>query len=153
MMLDYPDELDALWLARDESGSLAGFTTGGAGPIPIISAQAIDRDDAVFLDLLYNLPSIDEENHILHQVEGYEDIAIRGLFVYDWLDVERVSGKSGKYELIYSPRNLAKVDQLDHMLLASVPLLSGVFFEREVAIDITILVESLIRPILGKNHQ
>ncbi|WP_018061534.1 hypothetical protein [Caulobacter sp. UNC279MFTsu5.1] len=104
--MEYPNDVDLVWLAVDETDRLAAVVTGGSGPIP---EQVLINDDDDVLGIeraLLALPSIGAAS-VHAQVpnpQSFKALSERGLFVYDWTDVHRVrSAEIGAYELVASP--------------------------------------------------
>ncbi len=102
----YPNGIDCLWIASDRNGHLAAFVTGGEGPIPIklLLEDAIRVEDIG--QRVCELP-VSSAVKMLVQMkfpEDFMELAKRGVFVYDWTDVHRVSSECrGAYEPVAVP--------------------------------------------------
>jgi hypothetical protein len=85
-----------VWLASDRQGHLGAFITAGIGPIP---KKALDASQMAIEEIegsLCQLPSVSQA-HLLVSVprpDDFIDLAERGLFVYDWTDINRTVDKA-----------------------------------------------------------
>lgn len=129
--MDYPRDIDLVWLAVDEVGGLAAMVTGGAGPIPL---QALAHDDEEILGVeqaLLDLPSTGFASvHVqVPNPQSFKALSERGLFVYDWTDVHRSLGDSiDAYELVASPSvRLGLGDLPDDLRRLASPITEGAF--------------------------
>jgi hypothetical protein len=104
-LMDYPAQIDCVWLASDNVGKLAAMITAGEGPIP---AGALgDNFDVVATERrLLELPVIGQA-HVIWQVPdpiSFTELSKRGLFVYDWTDVHLPQAQMrSAYELVCAP--------------------------------------------------
>ncbi len=125
----YPDGVDCVWLAADRDGYLGVFVTGGSGPIPV---QALNSEHGPVEDIeerIFDLPRVSDAK-LLVAVKRPDDfiaLAERGLFVYDWSDVNRTARESiHAYEPVAAPVSPIKVDALPDEIAA---LLEGLRLE------------------------
>src|SRR5437763_1991523 len=98
-MDDFPDGLYYAWLAVDAVGQIAVFTNAGRGPIPaavLANRETADRAES----LVATLPERGscEMMVTMPRPDDFIAFARRGLFVYDWQDVNRKEAKSSCYE-------------------------------------------------------
>lgn len=104
----YPDWIDCVWLGSDRDGYLGGFITAGIGPIPLAALdlrRLVAVDVGSHLDQLFSVSNA----RLLVSVkipDSYIALAERGLFVYDWTDVQSV------YEAVAVPANPIIVSSL-----------------------------------------
>jgi hypothetical protein len=147
MSENYPWESDCVWTASDRVDNLAAFVTAGAGPIP---KHLIDEGLALLLDCerkLLELPKIskvfvcDVPGHLT----SFLELAERGFFVYDWLDVHRVVDKSGAYELVAYPQNALLLPALSSDIVST--RFAGVEFSQNVRIDVSSFAECVSKPL------
>jgi hypothetical protein len=138
---EYPEGIDCVWLGADRDGRIAAFVTGGAGPIPIsvldathppvesIEARVSQLKPVTLAHLLVELKRADD----------YIELAQRGIFAYDWTDVQRTKKDSLRaYELIAIPESPISAGDLPTDiigLLAGVSL--GVSFAEERRLDVS----------------
>lgn len=100
----YPSHLDLAWVAVDRSGRIGVFTTGGAGPIPMVFLREGTALDLVN-DLIGTLParsgfSLTTE---VPRPDDFIAFARKGLFAFDWADVHRTRDHAGRYEIQARP--------------------------------------------------
>ena len=103
--MEYPSQIDCVWLAADADGRLAAFVTAGEGPIPeALLTSSIDIRPIE--NHLLQLPIVGTAVNVtdVPNPNSFIELSRRGLFVYDWTDVH-VSQRqaSGAYELVASP--------------------------------------------------
>ena len=104
--ISYPDGIDCVLVACDRDGHVGAFVTGGAGPIPlhVLAFGALALEDIE--TRLALLPRVSAARPLV-QIKRPDDfvaMAERGLFVYDWTDVERTRSESiHAYELVAAP--------------------------------------------------
>ena len=111
----HPDGVDCLWLASDHEGHVAAFVTGGVGPIPILALNCEDVLVADLEELVCDLPRISVASLLISikRPDDFLDLAERGVFVYDWTDVQRTSSESVfAYEPVAAPVTPIRVDKL-----------------------------------------
>ena len=128
-------EIDAAWIAIDDLGQVALFTTGGEGPIPDAALSFVS--------------TVEDSANSLPETSGYELLvtvarpddfiafARRGLFAYDWSDVHRSAHQaSGSYELQARPSRPLTLLDLPASLqaAASATRLSGVSFSSSIVV-------------------
>jgi len=94
------------WLGCDSAGSVAYFSTAGAGPIPAgILAEPVYPDDV--LQMVLALPTSSEvATASVAYPKDWENASRRGLYAYDW------SHRSRAYELRARPATPLLIDQL-----------------------------------------
>jgi len=103
--MEYPRQIDCVWLAADTDGRLAAFVMAGVGPIPeALLMSSIDIE--LIENHLLQLPIVGTAVNVtdVPNPSSFIELSRRGLFVYDWTDVyvaERDA--SGAYELVASP--------------------------------------------------
>jgi len=112
--MDYPHQIDFVWLTSDSEGKLAVLVTAGAGLVPpaVLSALTEDRNvEAELLSLARHATAsllVDIPNP-----QSFRDLAERGLFVYDWSDVHLpTSEATGVYHLVARPSQPLHIDDL-----------------------------------------
>lgn len=112
--MDYPHQIDCVWLATDSMGQLAAIITAGEGPIPE-SVLAHDFDMMDIERALLDLPVIGEAR-LIEQIpdpSSFLALSLRGLFVYDWTDLHRLSAEAVRaYELVSVPSVQASLQTL-----------------------------------------
>jgi len=85
----YPAHIDCVWIASDCDGYLAAFITAGIAPIPVsvLDGRFMDNDDIE--RSFYDLPRISQSHvHVTApRPDSYVEIAERGFYAYDWLDI------------------------------------------------------------------
>jgi hypothetical protein len=112
--LQYPAGIDFAWLGRDKLGNVAAFVTGGCGPIPREALWQVALPVAPEETLL-SLPLAGEARLLgsYANMQSFGALAKRGVFVYDWSDVHRVSSaQTGLYELVAAPAVPLAVEHL-----------------------------------------
>ncbi len=103
-LMNYPDDIDVVWLACDRDGQVAAFVTGGCAPIPRAVLETPGWDEAE--SSCIGLTELCDAQSLLRNGDpgSFLSIARRGLHVYDWQDVHRVrSDESHAYELVAKP--------------------------------------------------
>jgi hypothetical protein len=119
-MGSFPLGCDYAWLATDSTGHLGIFVNAGAGPIPrAVLAARPDADAAEAL--IRQLPERGDCRVLVSVLrpDDFIGFARRGLFVYDWADVERLrSSWSRCYELVASPGRPVLLDECPRQLSA-----------------------------------
>lgn len=111
----YPEGIDCVWLASDREGYLAAFITAGAGPVPIEALKC----DYVHLEdieaLVCGMPIVSGARLLVSvkRPDDFVDLAARGVFVYDWTDINRIARDAvGAYEPVAVPVKPIKLDVL-----------------------------------------
>jgi hypothetical protein len=137
----FPDGLDYGWVALDGRGSVGFFTNGGRGPIPAaVIAERPAADEAE--DLVLQLPEHGGGTAVVETPsvpDAFTVFARRGLFVYDWQDVHRVSREAtGCYELVARPSAELTAAELpsDLARLARLTRLEAIVFEEATMIPL-----------------
>jgi hypothetical protein len=111
----YPEGIDCVWLASDREGYLAAFITAGIGPIPV---QALHLDGVSIEDiesLICDMPRVSEVRLLVSvkRPDDFIDLAKRGIFVYDWTDINRIDRDAiHVYEPVATPVTPIKMDIL-----------------------------------------
>jgi hypothetical protein len=80
-----------VWLASDFNDHLGAFITAGVGPIP---TAALDPAHILVEDIesrLCQLPLVSQTRLLVSvkRPDDFIDLAERGIFVYDWTDINR----------------------------------------------------------------
>lgn len=125
--MNYPEQIDLVWLAVDEVGNLAAMITGGAGPIPsgvfVHGDKVLEIEEALLALPLLGTASI----HVkVPNPSSFEALGERGLFVYDWTDVHRpVASALKTYELVASPSDYLNLSHIPASLKALAAPLGG----------------------------
>jgi len=119
--MDYPEEIDCLWLGTDAHGNVGAFVTAGRGPIP----EAILQIPSNLLEELERMANELPRTGLAVSVapmkrpDDFVALAERGLFAYDWSDLHRMlADATGKYELMASPGVAIKLSDLPQDLMA-----------------------------------
>lgn len=136
-MKTYLPGIDHAWLATDDIGHVAIFTTGGEGPMP---ASAVPEEELALEDGLLALPvSSGVLMHIAYpRPDDYRALAQRGLYAFDWTDVHRgTSRHQEKYQLVAQPEHALMLEQLPTQLRAAATRLRGVLFAQAIHSGIT----------------
>ena len=119
--MDYPGQIDCVWLASDVAGQLAVMITAGEGPIP---AEVLEGGYLLQIeDWILQLRTVGQARLIasVPNPESFVSLSERGFFVYDWTDAHRASTqRSCQYELVCSPETLLPRDALPAALQAAV---------------------------------
>ena len=118
----YPEQVDALWVAADQRGTVAVFLTAGEAPIP--AALLVEEKTLDFIEsALVELPRISKAQ-LLADVPWPEDfifLAERGLYVFDWTDVHRsMKEDRSMYEVVARPGTPALLVELPTQLQSSI---------------------------------
>jgi len=115
----YPEGVDCVWIASDSNGHVCAFVTGGIGPIPIeaLNSELVSIEDIE--ELICQLPKASGVQLLISmkRPDDFIDMAERGLFVYDWRDVERsLKESTHMYEPIAVPITPISIDELPESL-------------------------------------
>lgn len=111
----YPSDLDCIWIAVDRVGALAAFITGGSGPIPL---NILNSDTWIMEDMeryILTFPKVSVAKFLVNvkYPESYLEMAERGVYVYDWLDVHRArSAARNLYDLVARPESPLKIEAM-----------------------------------------
>lgn len=137
----YPAGVDCVWLASDKEGHLGAFITAGTAPIPVsvLGPGYMPVDDVE--GRLCQLPPVSEARLLVlvKRPDDFIDLAQRGLFVYDWTDINRTAREAlGVYEPVAVPSKPITVNFLPGDLAASARAirLSAIAFACGDAVDI-----------------
>lgn len=134
---EYPDGFDVLWLASDRDRRIGAFFSAGFGPIPV-KALAFVHSPQDAEDQLYKLPASTAATLFVTvpKPEAYLDLAVRGLFMYDWNDVHRTRAATiNAYEAVAQPTEPISIDEMPDLLRdLLVPL--DVSFESTPLLDV-----------------
>jgi hypothetical protein len=117
------------------------FITAGIGPIP---EAALDSDLMPVEDVegqLCQLPAVSQARLLVSvkRPDDFIDLAERGLFVYDWTDINRTAREAlGVYEPVATPSKSITASSLpsDLVALAKALKLADVTFAVGNAVDI-----------------
>jgi len=137
----YPEGIDCVWLASDRDGHLGAFITAGVGPIP---AAALGFTHLVVEDVegrLCQLPRVSQAQLLVSvkRPDDFIDLAERGVFVYDWTDINRTTREALRvYEPVAVPTKPITASSLPSGLaeMAQVLRLADVVFADGEAVDI-----------------
>jgi hypothetical protein len=137
----YPEGIDCVWLACDQEGHLGAFITAGMGPIPVMALDASQMPVEDVEMRLCTLPSVARAQLLVSvkRPDDFIDLAERGLFVYDWTDINRTAREALRvYEPVAVPSMPISVSSLpsDLAALAQVLKLTDVVFAEGNAVDI-----------------
>jgi len=137
----YPAGVDCVWLASDKEGHLGAFITAGTAPIPVsvLGPGYMPIDDVE--GRLCQLPPVSEARLLVlvKRPDDFIDLAQRGLFVYDWTDINRTAREAVRlYEQVAVPTQPITASSLpsDLAALAKVLRLADVVFAASEAVDV-----------------
>jgi hypothetical protein len=137
----YPSGMDCVWLASDRDGYVAAFITAGVGPIPseILKSCYIPIDEIE--SKVCEMPRITEARLLVSVKipDSFIDLAERGVFVYDWTDVNRTAREELKvYEQVAFPIQPIAIDILaqDLAALAKAVRFPDVVFAIDKAVNV-----------------
>lgn len=138
--ISYPDGVDCVWVACDRDGFLGAFVTGGSGPIPlhVLASDALAVEEIE--TRLGLLPPVSAARLLvqLKRPDDFVGMAERGLFVYDWTDVQRTRSESiHAYELVAVPHQPIKLDMIpEHVVPRCVYATLNVAFSDCVRLEV-----------------
>jgi hypothetical protein len=137
----YPEGIDCVWLASDRDGHLGAFITAGVGPIPAEALDSVYMPVADIEGRLCQLPSVSQAQLLVSvkRPDDFIDLAERGVFVYDWTDINRTAREVLRvYEPVAVPTKPITASSLpdDLAALAKVLTLPDVVFASGEAVDI-----------------
>lgn len=140
-MQPYPEGIDCVWLASDRDGHLGAFVTAGVGPIP---AEALDSAYVSVEDIegqLCQFPTVSQVQLLVSvkRPDDFIDLAARGMFVYDWTDINRKAHEAlGVYEPVAVPIAPITIASLpsDLAALAKALRMADVVFAGGAAVDV-----------------
>lgn len=137
----YPEGIDCVWLASDREGRLGAFITAGMGPIPVAALDPSHMPVEDVEGLLCQLPPVSQARLLVSvkRPDDFIDLAERGLFVYDWTDINRTAREALRvYEPVAVPSNPIIASSLpsDLAALAKALRLTDVVFAAGDAVDI-----------------
>ena len=96
--MDYPENIDCVWMVANDFGQIALFVTAGVGPIPV--GYDLDLIKMVFTEI-NNLPIIADVNKVQddngNDYSSYFEMTEKGFFLYDWSYTKEI------YQLICTP--------------------------------------------------
>ncbi|MBL8297959.1 MAG: hypothetical protein JNN30_06360 [Rhodanobacteraceae bacterium] len=139
----YPEGIDCVWLASDREGHLGAFITAGIGPIPVVALDAGNMPVEDVEEQLCQLPPVSQAQLLVsvNRPDDFIDLAERGLFVYDWTDVNR-TGRDAlhAYEPVAVPSKPIAVSSLpsDLAAFAETLRLRNVVFSAGGIVDIRV---------------
>ncbi|MBB6580644.1 hypothetical protein [Ralstonia solanacearum] len=141
----YPDGIDCVWIASDRNGHLGAFITAGVGPIPAEALKSVYIPVEDIEGQLCLLPIIAQAELLVSvkRPDDFIDLAERGVFVYDWTDINRTARDALRvYEPVAVPTRPIMTNSLpdDLSALAKVLELADVVFSTKTAVDIRALV-------------
>ena len=124
--------IDSSWLATDDLGQVAIFTTAGKGPIPASALASVDTAE----ESIAALPETSKWEMLvqLPRPDDFIVFASRGFFAYDWFDIHRTNQESNNcYDLLAKPIRAINLSELPVSLqvLASATRISGVTFGQQ----------------------
>jgi hypothetical protein len=128
----YPKGVDAVWLASDRVGNIAAFISAGVGPIPIAALSLRSLAVVEIEQHICEMPALSATRLIVHvkRPDSFLELASRGIFVYDWSDVSRVTkDKKNLYELVASPSEPITTKELPSILSLLVDEIRFLSFE------------------------
>lgn len=106
--------IDCVWIASDSVGQIAALVTAGVGPVPAgVLGGTVDLFDIE--DRLLELPVVGDGSGVAGNgdISSFLDLARRGFFVFDWMDVHRIARDSvHAYGLIAAPTVPASITAL-----------------------------------------
>mgnify|MGYP001269893781 FL=1 len=137
----YPEGIDCVWLASDHDGHLGAFITAGIGPIPEDALDSVHMPVEDIEDRLCQLPPVSQARLLVSvkRPDDFIDLAERGVFVYDWTDINRTAREALRvYEPVAVPTKPITASSLpsDLAALAKVLRLADIAFAACKAIDI-----------------
>lgn len=109
-MNEYRD-IDLAWVAVDEDGRLAVFTTAGEGPVPPGALRVSTAAEAA----VAQLPIVGGDELLAKYLRPDDFIAFaqRGLYAYDWSDAHRSHSDCTRcYELVAKPLRPVSISEL-----------------------------------------
>ena len=117
----YPDGLDCVWFASDREGYLGAFITAGVGPVPaeVLRSGSMPVEDIE--ERICELPNVSDALLLVsdERPDDFVDLAERGVYVYDWTDINRTATKAVRlYEPVAVPTKPISVDALPDDLAA-----------------------------------
>lgn len=137
----YPKGIDCVWLAADRDGHLGAFITAGVGPIPVEALDSVSMPVEDIEGRLCQLPSMSQAQLLVSvkRPDDFIDLAERGVFVYDWTDINRTAHEALRvYEPVAAPTKPITASSLpsDLAALTKVLRLADVVFAAGEAVDI-----------------
>jgi len=104
-MIEYPYGCDCLWLTCDREERVGAFITAGDAPIPLAALDSAKwKVEDMEGEVIRKMPRMTVAQVLVEvkRPDSYIELAERGLYVYDWLDAERII-YSEMYELVALP--------------------------------------------------
>lgn len=117
----YPKGIDCVWIASDSEGHIAAFITAGVGPVPK-QALSYAHLSLEYIEIqLCQLPVVSQARLLVSakRPDDFINLAERGLFVYDWTDINRTNREAlGVYEPVAVPTKPITAEALPTELAA-----------------------------------
>lgn len=134
---NYPNDIDCIWIGQNRDGELAAFITAGAGPIPRNLLCRCDFESLEREILRALAPSTDADVLIaVPKPEGYQQLARRGFYVYDWQDFHRTKNDAtGTYDLVAVPKTAIRFESMPEDLRTCVVELEATSFTATMQIN------------------
>ena len=144
----YPDGLDCVWLASDRDGYIAAFITAGIGPIPSDVLKSCNIPIEEIEDKVCEMPKTAQARLLVSvkRPDSFIDLAERGVFVYDWTDVNRIAQEELKvYEQVAIPTQPITIDILAPNLVALAKAVNfpNVTFAMDKVVKFPVLVQEI----------
>jgi len=141
----YPNGIDCVWLASDRDGHFGAFMTAGVGPIPLATLDYTNIPVEDIEGRLCELPLVSQAELLVSvkRPDDFIDLAERGVFVYDWADINRTARAARRvYEPVAGPTRPITASLLPSDLAALVEIvrLADVAFAAMEAVDVRSLL-------------
>jgi hypothetical protein len=145
----YPDGIDCIWLGVDKNDHIGAFITAGIAPIPIKFLEENTEDISDIEEIVYRLPIISAVEILISvkRPDSFIELSSRGLFVYDWTDINRKKkDEINLYEPVSRPENPIKELDLRKIIYNKLILVrfSDLDFTKSEPIDILKKKECII---------
>lgn len=116
--IEYPDGIDAAWLAADSQGKVAAFTTAGCGPIPLSAMRSLGDEKGVCDWHINRLPRRGASENLgdVSNSSSFVEMADRGFYVFDFAAFGEVEEFLGTYVLVARPSAPILLSQLPSAL-------------------------------------
>jgi len=133
--------MDCVWLASDRNGHVGAFITAGVGPIPAEALSSVYMPIEDVEGRLCQLPPVSQVQLLVSvkRPDDFIDLAERGVFVYDWTDINRTAHEAlSAYEPVAAPTKPIIASSLpsDLAILVKILKLADVVFAAGEAVDI-----------------
>ena len=138
--IPYPVNIDCLWVASDALNHIGVFITAGIGPVPLVALDS-SRMNIINVESEILKSAVVSEFEILVSVpqpDTFAELAARGIYVYDWTDVEKIMVEAvNMYELVAEPSTPVTIDSLPREILelAEVARFDGIDFAKSKFVD------------------